>query len=57
VPAKTWKVAILGQADYATINAALLVAKDGDTIKVMLGKYDEKVVVNSNVVVMNDSIK
>jgi parallel beta-helix repeat protein len=49
--AKTWKVSAMGLGDYPTINQALLVAKDGDTIKVYPGKYEEKVVVSKNVVI------
>lgn len=48
VLATTYTVCETG-CDYKTINQALLVAKDGDNIKVLEGVYNENIIISKNV--------
>ncbi|MCK4613682.1 MAG: right-handed parallel beta-helix repeat-containing protein [Thermoplasmata archaeon] len=49
IEAKTWIVDDDGGADYTSIQGAVDVAEDGDTIRVYEGTYYENVVVNKSV--------
>lgn len=48
VLATTYTVCESG-CDYNTINQALLFAKDGDSVKVLEGIYNENIVINKNI--------
>jgi len=48
---KTWIVDQNGLGDYTSISAAINVAKPGDVVKVNPGIYNEKVVINKDILV------
>ncbi len=49
--AKTWVVDQNGLGDYTSISSAINVAKPGDIVKVNPGIYEEKIILNKNIIV------